>query len=224
MSIFLKAKHWQLFLLLFVLPIFLFFIGIALFFANFDFQALSESEPSPELIMDMFSNISLMFTPMIVVFIIQYCWYWSVAIGLKRYLPEGLAINSTLFKVCFFVSLIYISSFVLLSFGFSQFLKSIIDSSIDGNIQPNFVIGRGIAAFSMIFPLHLFSMFSMFYIIYHSAKTIKTVIAKKHVTFSDFVEEFFLIWFFPIGIWFIQPKINAIFEGKKPEEEGVYNN
>lgn len=224
MSVFLKAKHWQLFLLLFVLPIFLFFIGIALFFANFDFQALSESEPSPELIMDMFSNISLMFTPMIVVFIIQYCWYWSVAIGLKRYLPEGLAINSTVFKVCFFVSLIYISSFVLLSFGFSQFLKSIIDSSIDGNIQPNFVIGRGIAAFSIIFPLHLFSMFSMFYMIYHSAKTIKTVIAKKHLTFSDFVEEFFLIWFFPIGIWFIQPKINAIFEGKKPEEEGVYNN
>jgi hypothetical protein len=103
-------------------------------------------------------------------------------------------------------------------------LKSIFDSSIDGSIQPNFVIGRSIAAFSMIFPLHLFSTFSMFYIIYHAAKTIKTVNAQKQVTFSDFIEEFFLIWFFPIGIWFIQPKINAIFEGKKLEEEGVYNN
>lgn len=28
-----------------------------------------------------------------------------------------------------------------------------------------------------------------------------------------FAGEFFLLWFHPIGIWFIQPKVNAIVSG-----------
>jgi hypothetical protein len=27
---------------------------------------------------------------------------------------------------------------------------------------------------------------------------------------NDYIGEFFLFWFFPIGIWFIQPRINNI--------------
>ncbi|WP_238388512.1 hypothetical protein, partial [Christiangramia aestuarii] len=61
-----------------------------------------------------------------------------------------------------------------------------------------------------IIPLHLFSMFCMFYLLYFVSKTIKTVELKRSVTFSDFVGEFFMIWFFPIGVWFIQPRINKI--------------
>jgi hypothetical protein len=35
---------------------------------------------------------------------------------------------------------------------------------------------------------------------------------QKPVTFSDFAGEFFLIWFFPVGIWIIQPRINKLFD------------
>ena len=44
------------------------------------------------------------------------------------------------------------------------------------------------------------------------AKALKTVEWQKPVTFSDFAGEFFLIWFFPIGIWIIQPRINKLFD------------
>ena len=44
--------------------------------------------------------------------------------------------------------------------------------------------------------------------LYKAAKTIKTVELQKKVTFSDFAGEFFLLWFSPIGIWILQPKIN----------------
>jgi len=43
-----------------------------------------------------------------------------------------------------------------------------------------------------------------------SAKTIKLAELQRSVTFSDFAGEFFLIWFFPIGIWFVQPKVNLL--------------
>ncbi|MEN9640511.1 MAG: hypothetical protein RLZZ262_2380, partial [Bacteroidota bacterium] len=41
---------------------------------------------------------------------------------------------------------------------------------------------------------------------------IKLLELQREVRFSEFIREFFLIWFFPIGIWFIQPKINRWFE------------
>ena len=57
---------------------------------------------------------------------------------------------------------------------------------------------------------HILSMFGIFYSLYFVAKTFKTVELQREVTFSDFAGEFFMIWFFPIGIWVIQPKINKM--------------
>lgn len=65
---------------------------------------------------------------------------------------------------------------------------------------------------AIIVPLHLFSMFCIFYCLYFVAKTIKTAELQRETAFSDFVGEFFLIWFFPIGIWFIQPRVNQLAE------------
>lgn len=47
---------------------------------------------------------------------------------------------------------------------------------------------------------------------YKAAKTIKIVEVQKSVKFVDFAGEFFLLWFFPIGIWFLQPKIKKLAE------------
>ena len=63
-----------------------------------------------------------------------------------------------------------------------------------------------------IIPAHLFSMFCIFYLMYKAARTIKTVEFEKKVTFADFAGEFFLLWFSPIGIWILQPKINKFAE------------
>ena len=71
------------------------------------------------------------------------------------------------------------------------------------------LIGSMIA---IIVPLHLFSMFCIFYSLYFVAKTFKTVELQREVIFSDFAGEFFMIWFYPIGIWIVQPKINKMIE------------
>ena len=51
-------------------------------------------------------------------------------------------------------------------------------------------------------------------IVYFVAKTYKTVELQRQVSFSDFAGEFFMIWFYPIGIWIIQPKLNKIIENE----------
>jgi hypothetical protein len=58
--------------------------------------------------------------------------------------------------------------------------------------------------------LHLFAMFCIFYCIYFVAKTYKTAELQREVSFGDFVLEFFLVWFYPIGVWILQPKINQM--------------
>ena len=76
--------------------------------------------------------------------------------------------------------------------------------------EPSVGLIGGLVA--VIVPLHLFSMFCIFYSLYFVAKTFKTVELQREVNFSDFAGEFFMIWFYPIGIWIVQPKINKMIE------------
>ena len=48
------------------------------------------------------------------------------------------------------------------------------------------------------------------YILRTIAKNIKTIELQKEVSFGGYIEEFFLLLFFPIGIWILQPKIRKI--------------
>jgi hypothetical protein len=82
---------------------------------------------------------------------------------------------------------------------------------IGGDFEPN--ISMIVGAILVIVPLHLFSLFAIFYSMYFAAKTVKSVELQREVIFSDFIAEFFLIWFFPIGVWILQPKLNKLEEG-----------
>jgi len=104
-----------------------------------------------------------------------------------------------MFKAFFFIPLIYITG-VMTAVGF--FFNS---NTLQATNEPPFWL---LGAFAVIIPLHLFSMFCIFYCLYFVAKTIKTVELQREVTFSDFIGEFFLVWFHLIGVWILQPRIN----------------
>jgi hypothetical protein len=74
-------------------------------------------------------------------------------------------------------------------------------------------------AFIAIIPFHLFAVFCALYSLWFIAKCLKSVELQQAVAFSDYILEIVLIWFLPIGIWFIQPRINAIFEDRQPSDE-----
>lgn len=182
---FLKAKHWQLFILILGIPV-LFQVGMMIMmFSNFSVG----TEPDPA----MMFNYMKFFPIMMLVFAGGlFGWFWSVAIGLQRKVPEGINMKVKKFKLFFFIPLVYI----LLFMGFFAITIT------RGDFSP--------LIFAVIVPLHLFSMFCIFYTLYFVAKTFKTVQLQREVTFSDFGGEFFMIWFYPVGIWIMQPKINKM--------------
>jgi hypothetical protein len=119
-------------------------------------------------------------------------WFWSIAINLQDKLPGELKLKVNRFKTFLLLSIVYI----VIYFVF-------IDSS-EAFDEP--------ATFAITIPFHMFFMFCILYCLFIVSKTFKTVELQRIVTFSDFAVEFFLIWFFPVGIWIIQPKINKMIE------------
>lgn len=192
----LKAKHWQIFLLTFGIPIL-----IQIFMMGFIISNIAnQSVPDPEV---MFKYMR--FIPLVAVFFmgIFFSWLWSVAIGLQKKVPENVTMKVKKFKVFFFIPLVY---FLLFIISFTVLMDFNYSSTIDSHV------GLFIGLFFLVFFLHLFAMFCIFYTFYFAAKTFKTVELQREVPFGDFAGELFLIWFYPIGIWIIQPKINKMIE------------
>ena len=188
----LKAKHWQIFIVAFGLPFFIQFVSIL-------FIILSDNPMAILKVM-----------PIIMIFFIGglYAWFWSIGVGLQAKVPSTVKMNVKLFKVFFVIPLLYM--LLIVSAMLLVFNGAFDDSANSGP-------GMFAMLFAFIFPCHIFSMFCMFYCLYFVARTFKTVELQREVSFSDFAGEFFMIWFFPIGIWIIQPKINQMME----EEVGL---
>jgi hypothetical protein len=178
----LTIKHWQLFGLL---------IGIPMIF-QFVMMGSVMTSKNPTIMFAAFPIMMILFIGLF------FGWFYALGTNLHKKLPETATMNLTKFKIFLFIPVIYM--LFLSVFMFCMF------SNISTGGQPNPAI------FALIVPLHLFSMFCIFYCLYFNAKALKTVEWQKPVTFSDFAGEFFLIWFFPIGVWIIQPRINKLFD------------
>ena len=59
------------------------------------------------------------------------------------------------------------------------------------------------------------SVFAFFYIIFCTAKTLKYIQFKNQVRTPDIIFEMFLIFYFPIGVWWLQKKVNRYYNEKK---------
>lgn len=182
MTKFLTLKHWQLFGLLVGIPMIFQFVIMGSVFAS----------RNPTIMFAVFPVMMILFIG------IFFGWFYALGTNLHKKLPETVTMNLTKFKIFLFIPVVYM--LILSVFMFGMF--SIISTGAEPN--PLFLV--------LIVPLHLFSMFCIFYCLYFIAKALKAVELQKTVKFSDYVGEFFLIWYFPVGIWIIQPRVNKLFD------------
>lgn len=182
-KIYLSLKHWQLFLMFFLTMFLMQLAMIPTIIFSKNFKFLF-------LFAGGLAGIS---------FLIFYGWFYFIIKGLNDKINnENLKIYKNYYLFFLFFPVIYIATtFTVLPQGFTVSTK---ESTI------------GASWLFFVLPAHFFSMFSIFYLMYKAAKTIKTVELQKRVTFGDFAGEFFLLWFSPIGIWILQPKINKFVE------------
>lgn len=54
-------------------------------------------------------------------------------------------------------------------------------------------------------------MYFTFYGLWFTAKQFATLRHQRFLGSADYVGAFFLMWFFLIGVWFIQPEVNRLF-------------
>ena len=198
-GLFLKAKHWQLFALMLGIPL---LYQIYLMSLLWGFQTQPESVAGEEGFTQVLNEkfIQLDFFPYVMIFfvLIFFGWFWSIAIGLQKNIPKDIKMKVKKFKVFFFIPFFYI-----------LFLMFCMGGLFSGMATNGFLNSGWIVA--IIIPLHLLSMFCVFYSMYFVAKTIKTAELQKKTGFRDFAGEFFLLWFYFIGIWLIQPKVNKLY-------------
>ena len=71
----------------------------------------------------------------------------------------------------------------------------------EGLYSPNY--------FSMLLPL--FALFGISYTFYNVPKSLKSIELGREAVFSEWIFDALLLFAFPIGVWFIQPRLNKIF-------------
>jgi hypothetical protein len=205
-NLFLRAKHWQLFLLFFAFPFVMQFIALGGFLSTIPFHI--DHEPEPELILGLVQQLFKWLPFIILPTILGFAgWLWSISVGLHNKLPEGHGLNLTLFKWCIILPIIIIIAiFYSLSNIFSE-VTTLIETQ--GEIEE---VPTWIGQFFLLFPLVFLSVGCSIYTYYHTAKTIKLVEKGNTQRKPEFIGEFFLIWFYFIGVWILQPKINRMQE------------
>jgi hypothetical protein len=114
-------------------------------------------------------------------------WLWSMGSFLTSIIAEPQRLPLRYFRL----SLIYPAIYVMYFFS---------------------VISTSKPPSALIVPFHLLAMFCMFYNLYFVSKSLVLAETGRAASFYDYAGPFFLTWFFPVGIWVIQPRINRLFE------------
>lgn len=111
-----------------------------------------------------------------------YFWFWAIGIQLQTDNVKINGIKLLVFKLSIIYSLVYIV----------------------------FAIYNYFANGGFIMPLHYAAIFSTFYAMLFAAKTLKSAEMNRKVKVTEYLGDFFLFCFFPIGIWLLQPRINKL--------------
>lgn len=117
-------------------------------------------------------------------------WFWSLGSFFGTIVSPRLRLNSAFFRVALIYPPLY---FVLFIATFQS-------------LRPHLL--------RVILPLHFFAMFCMFYILYFVSKSLVMAESDKSASFYEYAGPFFLLWLFPIGIWFVQPRVNRLYADK----------
>jgi hypothetical protein len=118
--------------------------------------------------------------------IIYFLWYFIVGLELTERLPPRVELSKTIFIINAFVLLV---SFAVINVVYNGFFTS------------NGLLGS-------IWVLYL--MYAIIQFLFYPSKALKSVEQGTEATLGEYIKYFFLILFWPFGIWWIQPKLNNI--------------
>jgi hypothetical protein len=124
---------------------------------------------------------------------IYFSWMLFVGHGLYQLVPDKIELNYNLF---------IINSFVWLT----AYIAIMIISDGEG------MSFTGLSALPGFYVFYAFLHFIMF-----PVRTLKSIEKGRKADIGECIGDFFLVVFLPIGIWFLQPRINKVTEGQNTQ-------
>jgi len=121
-------------------------------------------------------------------YLLYFIWIYSIA----KYTTQALVAKNITINFLLFQKIFLVLCMVLFVFPILQIL---------------FV--KGVHTYIML-PVALIFMPIFFYCLVFTTKSFKMLELNRKVKYSDYGDFFLGILFFPIGIWFIQPKLNKL--------------
>jgi hypothetical protein len=115
----------------------------------------------------------------------------------------GLYLNSIPDNPYKFNKWILILSIFWCIIGYSELLLQRLENN--NNIVPGWIS----------FSITLLTFLSLYYTFYNVPKSLKSIELGRKSKFTDYIVTAILIFAFPIGIWFIQPRVNRIYNANK---------
>ncbi|MDX5321102.1 MAG: hypothetical protein LPK45_08350 [Bacteroidota bacterium] len=204
MNLFLRLKHWHYFVVLFAFPqvISLFYMQSLL---NEMRAGMKHHTPSFNLHENL-EGLIWVFAVGILFSLLIYCWYVSLALGLRKYTPEKARLKVAPFAIAAAIS--GIGSVFMMLKGWE--LMSMVFNLIETR-DPDF--NQTMWSFMKTFLLiGSITYPAMLYALYYTAKAYKNATTGVRNTFSNVIAEFIMLLFWYIGVWMIQPKVNALLE------------
>jgi hypothetical protein len=117
-------------------------------------------------------------------------WMWTIANELHKLLPVGQKFTIWGFRTAFLLALILLV-FVFWATQNETFMA-----------RDYFLILLFVGV-----PIYLGLMI---YVVLFAAKTLKTIELGRLAKIDEYAGEAFLIWMVPLGVWFIQPRLNRL--------------
>lgn len=191
-NLILNLKHWQTFLILYSLPIALAIFSFVLLF----FPLRTDEEIEKFILLALNVSILSIISPFI-----QMSWNWIMTKACLDKLPQEVKLKSLGYYICFFLLFITLgltAAFLIIGYQVNDTGIEFIEALLE------------IEVFLTLIPLQIISILSSIYMFSFQAKVLKSVETQKEALFSNYINEFFFFLFFPIGIWFIQPRLNKL--------------
>jgi hypothetical protein len=177
-NFFLRAKHWQIFLLLFAAPTVAEFSAIGVISATI--RSWRDFGPG-----------GFFFLGVMVLYLLCFlAWFGSMGLFFRSIVKPELRMETQFFRFALVYPVVYVPIFFFL------------------------VIPDTRVPVWIILSLHLACMVCLFYLPYFVSKNLVLAETGKQVSFYEYAGPFFLLWFFPIGVWIVQPKVNRLYTEK----------
>ena len=116
-------------------------------------------------------------------------WLYFLGMATNRLIPSKMRFSNQFFIVRLSFSFIYI---IIMSLFFNHDILK------------------------LAIPFHIVATIFLFSCLWTCAKTIVIAETQKIHGFDKYIGTFFMLWFFPIGIWFVQPRLNRFKTMEKP--------